>query len=281
VFEEDVIGNLRTTVSMAPQYCTGCGDFHISWVLRRFGPPIDPNEWNGFREGIARGIAAARAEGRRPAILITGAADTGILKCVAEAAHLAGGEAAVKEIEVTLADHCETPLKMCRDYAARYGIHLDAVRTDIKALAIGQKFDVIAMHEVLPFFPADQRLGYLSGVVGKLRPDGLLVSWSLVGSHPQDVADKQAKAQKRLEALDAFFAGEGKDLTANAADLRARVQRGSTAKPAVRPFQQAGDVAAFHKKAGLAIVEELVLDRHANMPGPKRVCVVIVATPAG
>jgi SAM-dependent methyltransferase len=278
LFEEDVIGNLRTCITMAPQHCVACGDFHMSWALRRFGF-VDPKEWDGFREGIARGIADAHAKGRRPAILIAGAADTGILKTVVEAAHLAGGDAMVREIDVTVADICETPLEMCRNYAAQYGISLETVRTDIGSLAADGKFDVIAIHEVLAFFPPDERLDYMRRIVSWLRPDGVLVSWSLKSSG-KDRADKERRVAEKVAALEAFFAGEGHDLSAHADEMYQRVRRGSAAKPKTRPFPNIEDVAAFHQSAGLEVLEELVLDRTPRVPDePLRQCVVIVARP--
>lgn len=280
MFEEDVIGNVRTAITMAPECCTQCGDFHMSWVLRRFDQ-VDPKEWDGFREGIALGISEALKDGRRPAILIAGAADTGILKSVVDAAYLAGGDAAVREIDVTVIDICETPLQMCRNYAAQHGINVVTERTDIGSYAPGSRYDVIAFHEVLAFFPEDQRLSFMKGIVSWARPGGLIVSWSLVSPPNRDGDEQQKRIAGKLKALDAFFAGEGRDLAAFAEDARARAQRGTTAKPRNRPFPEPGDVAAFHRSADLEIVQELVMDRTARKADePRRQCVVIVARTA-
>ncbi len=281
MFEEDVSANLRTCIAVAPRYCKDCGDFHLWWALRRVGKFDEASEWDGFREGIARGIAAAAAAGRRPSVLIAGAADSGILKTVVDAAFLAGGADMVHRVEVTVVDHCETPLQMCRDFAGQYGVSLTTNRADIGTYAPGRSFDVIAMHEVLPFFPPDHRVDYLRRISGWLNPEGILVTWS-IASPQQSPADREDRRAAAFRTLETFLATAGSDIDADRDDLHERIMRGSSVKKQFpRPFNDPAGVLAFHESAGLQILEQSTMDRDNPPGGRHRNCVVVVARPAG
>ena len=121
----------------------GCRAYHSAWgYLRLFDIlPSVGRDHDALMEGLA--VALSRQPRR---ILISGAADSGILAYVAAACSVASIEP-----EITIIDQCETPLRVIAWYAKQIGVRVECRKADALALA-DDDFDLIVAHSFLNFF---------------------------------------------------------------------------------------------------------------------------------
>lgn len=283
MFDEDLHANLLACLALAPRHCEACGDFHLLAALRRttasrIGLDFDRDVFVALgAEALARHAAAGRA----PSVLIAGAADTAILKLVMDAALVAGGEAMARGLAITVVDLCETPLAICRDYAARHGLSIETAVADLGAWVPGRRFGLVAMHGVLPFFPEGRRLDMLRRIAGWAEPDGFVLSaCQIAESSPR--AEAEAQTAGRIATLDAHIASAGAPAGVDIEALRARIRRGVQLRRShPRLFADEAAAAAFHEAAGLALVAQRSVDLGAAT-GPRRYDrrLVLLARPA-
>src|SRR5690606_9696782 len=116
-------------------------------------------------------VAALRpliAAGEVRRVLVAGAADYGLLAVVFDAFRREGVEP-----QVTVADRCATPLRLCRWYAERFGVPVRTVQRDIAALHDGSVHDAICAHSLLSCVPVGRHANIAASWYGALRPGGL------------------------------------------------------------------------------------------------------------
>lgn len=263
MFDEDPRENLRICLEWAPQYCVACSDFHISFAVRR---------WSGRSMGMTRdgeNVTALVAQALRrrlesetaPSVLIAGAADTGLLHAVLEAAVREGGEGLARSLDITIVDLCETPLEMCRRYAERLGLTIRTTRSDLGSFVPSKPFGIILMHGVLAFFPADRRREYMQRISGWLDEDGYVVSATQVGEHretPEEVAavvDVQTAAFQRF--VDEGHPREPVDVAyfRDSIGKAVRIRRSYEAL-----FSDLDELAAFYEGAGVHLLDRAVVE---------------------
>ena len=146
-----------------------CAWYHGFWqYLRILGMVAAPERHAGFYAQALGGLAQS-GDYRR--VLISANADYAML------AHLlhAYGRAA-DNIEVTVLDFCETPLMLCKWYAARHGLGIETKACDIVQWETGQQFDLVVTHSFLPMLPALARRSLVAKWRQVLRPGGKVVS---------------------------------------------------------------------------------------------------------
>lgn len=107
----------------------------------------------------------------RSRILISGAAEYGMLAHVLWAARLARTAP-----PIVVLDQCATPLMLNRWYAERAGAMIETVQADVLKFDAAESFDIICTHSFLGWFcPADkQRL--LTRWRNNLKPGGVVVT---------------------------------------------------------------------------------------------------------
>src|SRR5262249_23235340 len=76
--------------------------------------------------------------------------------------------------DITVIDRCQTPLELCRRFAAQWSLPVHAKRMDLTELDL-EDFDVIYANSVLQFIPAERRVDVLARMKRALRPGGHLV----------------------------------------------------------------------------------------------------------
>ncbi len=157
---------------LAEQFCNAdCREYHGVWgFLRLYGvlPAVSRDA-----DFVRRQVADAAAAGARQ-VLISGAADFGILSHVAEGFAEAG-----KRAEITVADLCPTPLKLNEWYAAREGLDVTTAAGNIFDFRGGQ-FDLILAHNFLNFFPESDRDALAAKWAELLSPGGSLLVYNRV-----------------------------------------------------------------------------------------------------
>jgi SAM-dependent methyltransferase len=131
-------------------------------------------------------IADLIASGRRR-VLIAGSQDTGVLALVARAG-------SGREADIAVLDICETPLELCRRFAAQWSLPIETTRQDLLDLDIDRRFDVVLVHGTLHYIAADRQADALRRMQRALRPGGRLV---LLFNTSHAVAGELAQASRR------------------------------------------------------------------------------------
>ena len=133
--------------SNAPDH--NCGWYHGSWqILRLLGV------FNSIRSDDDFFLSAldSAIAGGANRFLISGAADYALLARIAAAARKHDVTP-----QVTVVDHCETPLKLNRWYAERTGLEIETLCTDILEFRAPGRYDVTCTHSFLCFFDSEGR----------------------------------------------------------------------------------------------------------------------------
>lgn len=164
-----------------------------------------------------------------------------------------GGDALVASLSVTLLDQCATPLEICKAYAKDAGLPLDTVHTDFLKYQCTDRFDLILMHGVLPFFPAQQRLAYMLHIATWLSERGLLISSTHLGTKPYTNAD-EIRTNTAIANLRSF-AASALSLDATTVEVLVNSLQNSRAKltSELTVFADLTAATAFYQSAGLAL----------------------------
>ncbi|QEX22237.1 hypothetical protein FRZ61_21670 [Hypericibacter adhaerens] len=198
---------------IAPGHCytdptsgENCAWSHGFWqYLRLFDFITTPRDHAGFyRAALGPMIAAGK---RR--VLISGTADYAMLHClrwVFEEHKVAP--------EITVLDICATPLLLNEWYAARHGLAVRAVRSDILDFTQASPYDMICTHSFFGRFTPEERPKLVQRWHDLLRPGGRVVTVNRirpeaperVGFTPEQAADLRqrvlaaaAAAQDRID----------------------------------------------------------------------------------
>jgi SAM-dependent methyltransferase len=124
-----------------------------------------------------RGLGEYASLGRAPRILVSGAADFGMLAEVIAAFRPRGVEP-----EVLVTDICETPLAVNRWYAERAGLRISTERTDILELRRSDAFDAICTHSFFGRFSPERRPALIETWRRLLRPGGAVITVNRIRS---------------------------------------------------------------------------------------------------
>lgn len=167
---EDLPRLARDAYGLADRYCVDCRDFHALWPYVRLARASAAAEGGrSVVEPLLRGLI----DGGLERILIAGAADTGLLALVARAG---GGRT-----EITVVDRCQTPLELCRHFAAQHRLPVMTLRADLRSLELDAAFDLVFVHSLLQFIEPPRRVGLLSRLCQAVAPSGRMVMVSRSG----------------------------------------------------------------------------------------------------
>jgi hypothetical protein len=263
--EEPLLESAPLAWQRAPQLCrkdpaTGedCSWYHRIWqYLRLMGLGGSP----GIHADFYRRALNAVAPGTMPPrLLISGAADYSML------AHLLvafGGRGATPE--VTVVDHCETPLWLNRWYADRMSRQITTCRCDISEFRTDRPFDAICTHSFFGQIPGNRRPGLLAAWRELLRPGGLAITADRVrpassnmpiGFNPEQARVFRATVLSQAERLGGSLEIEPAELARHAA-IYAGKQR-------LHPVRSRAEVQELFERAGFRIVEELCVPNEAG-----------------
>jgi SAM-dependent methyltransferase len=159
----------------APESCwrdpangESCAWYHGLWqVLRLVGVVTTLTH---HADLYIKALQPLIASGRFNRVLISGSADYGLLSIVIEAFQQAQ---AVPEI--TVVDRCETPLRLCRWYAERFGYRIETAAGDLTAFRAGRTYDLVCAHSLLSRVPVEHHAQIAASWAGLLRPGGILL----------------------------------------------------------------------------------------------------------
>lgn len=170
---------------------SGCAWYHGSWQVFRllgvFHSILSDDDF--FLPTLTRLI-----DGGVRRILISGAADYALLARVAAAA---GPHA--KDMQVTVVDLCNTPLRLNAWYGEKFGIQVEVIKHNVLDYRPSQPFDLICTHSFLCFFNETERRHLVQRWWECLQPGG----WVLTAQRARTEDSKPiiAYSKEEIEAL--------------------------------------------------------------------------------
>ncbi len=248
------------------QCAPGCRAYHAVWgFLRLYGtlPSVARDD-----AGLRRLLAVEAAMGRR-SVLVSGAADPGLLSYVLAAF--------ADTTEVCVTDLCPTPLASCHWYAAQLGRTISTASGDIRALDRGG-FDLVLAHNFLNFFDANAREQVAARWRASMVPGGRVLVFANIRPGSAPVARRfDAAATEALvaDALRDRAASAHADLI-TAEDLAALVRDFAERRVSNR-LRSEEELCAPLEAAGLRVlaIEPLnETDREFGGGKGRRVCLV-------
>lgn len=178
---EDLPGNLKRLITIAPQYCDRCEDYHIATAAKRLsGETIWARDSREFLFGTLGPIFTEFAQRNKEIdVVIAACADTGVVATVAHAA-LAVDPTLVDRLRFTILDRCRSPLVLCEEFANRHQLKLRTATVDLLDPSNRFTADLIVMNNFLPFVPEDRHLDLMHNLTGWLKKNGSIVLWQPV-----------------------------------------------------------------------------------------------------
>jgi hypothetical protein len=237
---------------LAGRYCRhvdhsgiGCRGYHGVWqYLRLLELVTTPRDHSSFYVPVL--LDAIRSGRRR--MLISGAVDYSMLAVVLAACAAAGVAA-----DITIADVCETPIRLCHWYADHIGAAIATDVTDILEHKPRARYDLIITHSFLGAFAPDARARLVSAWYDWLAPGGEVVTVNRIRSGvPQMVTFTDAEIGKFRDSVRHAAAAHASQLDIDAETLDALVQ-GYLAQRAVYPIGSSAELGLLFEAAGFRI----------------------------
>jgi hypothetical protein len=194
---------------LAEELCGDCREYHALWPYRRLGHAVVGIE--ASYELLRMLLRASMPP--NGTILIAGCADAGLLALTVRA--LEGIPCAI-----AVADHCLTPLTVCRRYADQHGLSITTHEVDLTLEKLPARYDVILGHGSLRLLPASARAAYLAGVGKMLVPGGTLLQ-----AEPFRISLPESPFANDAKAMLAVLRAQGIALPQDEAAFEARIAR--------------------------------------------------------
>jgi 2-polyprenyl-3-methyl-5-hydroxy-6-metoxy-1,4-benzoquinol methylase len=244
-----------------------CAYYHGLWQdLRAVGLGASAANQAGFMAD-----AFALVDAPSPRVLVSGAADHGVLAQV-----LAACDAHALAPDVTVLDRCEMPLRVNVRFAAARGRAITVCRADILEHAALASYDVIVGHAFLGYFSPDRRRALFQHWASMLRPRGMVVVINRIrGGDPERPVGFTADSASRFLAI----AQQQLAPRLSASDLTKQMRRADlyVHNHRVYPLSHE-DLAACMTTAGLDVRASTVVT--ANDPRARDVGGIAVASDA-
>jgi hypothetical protein len=175
-----------------PESGESCDWYHGIWQdLRLMGLAASPRHHSAFFPQALAMLARARTS---PRILISGAADYSLLAHVLHACRQSSISA-----DITVADICDTPLRLNDWYAESAGISIRTVRSDILDFRTDEPFDAIFSHSFLGQFAMARRARIVDYWRHLLVRGGAAVTINRI--RPETLADPVAFSEQQIQTF--------------------------------------------------------------------------------
>lgn len=258
-------------LQLAPTLCrldpaTGesCAWSHGLWQYLRLFGLVGSIEYH--TDFYRQALSTVDAAGTKPRILISGAADYGLLARVIMAFRERG-----LEPDITVVDLCPTPLHLNRWYAERVGCAIEICVCDIHAYTTAAPFDAICADSFLGRFAPEERNPLIAKWHGLLRPGGAVITVNRVragggGSAAVGFSTDQAIAfaNRVRSAAENMGSALGAD-----AQAFTRLARDYTARHRTWPVVSATEFGALFERAGFRlerVLTELTPAENQDLP---------------
>jgi len=173
-----------------PVYCDW---YHGTWQILRLLNMVAVPKWYPFYRDT---LADVLTRVKRPDVLISAAADYGMLCTLHQAMEYAGVEA-----DITLIDICQSPLQSSEWYAARHGVSLKCKVDNLLSSRIPEHgYDVVVTDEFLTVLKDPDKPTIVNQWRGILKPGGVLVTTAMIGK-PTTMGLRDSYAARARERL--------------------------------------------------------------------------------
>ena len=152
----------------AETLCRGCGSYHGAWQTLRLLGVL--NSMRSDDDFLMTQLDLAISKGATK-FLISGAADYALQARIAAVA-----KKYKTKPELTIADLCETPLKLNRWYAKRVGMDIELFQGNVLNYRQPDYFDLVCTHSFLAFFDTDERRKLIGVWWDCLSPGGAVLT---------------------------------------------------------------------------------------------------------
>lgn len=173
-----------------PVYCDW---YHGTWQTLRLLNMVAVPKWYPFYRDT---LADALTRVKRPNVLISAAADYGMLCTLHQAIEYAGVEA-----DITLIDICQSPLQSSQWYAARHGVSLTSKADNLLSSRIPENgYDLVVTDEFLTVLKDPDKPTIVNQWRRILKPGGFIVTTAMLGK-PTTMELRDGYAAKARERL--------------------------------------------------------------------------------
>jgi ubiquinone/menaquinone biosynthesis C-methylase UbiE len=173
-----------------PVYCDW---YHGTWQILRLLNMVAVPKWYPFYRDT---LADALTRVERPNVLISAAADYGMLCTLHQAIQYAGVEA-----DITLIDICQSPLQSSQWYAARNGVSLEYRCDNLLSSSIPENgYDLVVTDEFLTVLKDPDKPTIVNQWRRILKPGGRIVTTAMLGK-PTTMELRESYAAKSRERL--------------------------------------------------------------------------------
>lgn len=172
-----------------------CGWYHSTWQYLRLLNMVAVPPWYEFYQ---EALGNVLREHPKAEVLISAAADYGMLATLHEAVRATGAEPHIK-----IYDICRTPLRSCQWYADRNGFQIETVCANLLTCDIPPaSFDLIVTDEFLTVIKSADKPIIVKRWRELLKPGGTLVTTAMIGG-PTTPELRQGYAERARRLLDA------------------------------------------------------------------------------
>ena len=272
-FTDDPVENARFGITLVDTHCSGCGDFHLASLVRRaaLAPGKRVGDEKEFAAAVRRHLEAKLAEiGKPPHVVVAGSTDTWLYTLVLNAVCAVGGEDLARGVTVEIVDQCETPLELCRRFAAAHGLDLITGKGDIAGYTPARPADLVLMHGVLPFFPEREQLSYLHHMALWLSPTGILLCSNQHGER-RGAAELDGRIDFTLKSLERLLNDQSDTTPEQKTELGKRIEKAFRVRHSYdRSFAEEDEARRFVGEAGLELVGYRTFSNRAASGQPGR-----------
>jgi len=243
---------------IAPSHChvdprsgESCAWYHGFWqYLRLFDFITTPRDHAEFY----RAALGPALEAGLQRVLISGTADYALLHCLRWIFDKQGAKPAI-----TVLDLCPTPLRLNEWYAARHGLAVRAIRSDILAFDHASPFDLICTHSFLGRFAPPDRPKLIARWHALLRPGGRVVTVNRIRPEaPERVGFTAEQAQGLRERVLAAARAAGDRIDVSPEVIAQMADAYAGAKQKTNPVRSVAELEALFQQGGFRL-EQIVV----------------------
>lgn len=156
------------------QPVSSCDWYHGTWQYLRLLNMVAVPPWYEFYQEALSNVLRQHPKAE---VLISAAADYGMLATLHEAIRATGAEPHIKVYDI-----CRTPLRSCQWYAERHGLSIECVCANLLTCDIPQaSFDLIVTDEFLTVIKSSDKPLIVKRWRELLKPGGTLVTTAMIG----------------------------------------------------------------------------------------------------
>lgn len=176
------------------QPVSSCDWYHGTWQYLRLLNMVAVPPWYEFYQEALSNVLRQHPKAE---VLISAAADYGMLATLHEAIRATGAEPHIKVYDI-----CRTPLRSCQWYAERHGLSIECVCANLLTCDIPPaSFDLIVTDEFLTVIKSSDKPLIVKRWRELLKPGGTLVTTAMIGG-PTTSELRQGYAERARRLLE-------------------------------------------------------------------------------